>query len=117
MKNIEIANKWFSFFNEKNLEGLLELYAENAEHFSPKLKVLRPETGGFIKGKTELKKWWQDAFTRLPTLFYSLNYFIADENKIFFEYVRIVNGEERTIVGEVLFFENGKISASKVFHT
>lgn len=55
MKNIEIANKWFSFFNEKNLEGLLELYAENAEHFSPKLKVLRPETGGFIKGKTELK--------------------------------------------------------------
>jgi hypothetical protein len=92
------------------------LYDDNAEHFSPKLKIRKPETQGLIKGRAQLLGWWKDAFDRLPTLHYKPNYFIADADKIFMEYVRSVNGEEDLVVGEVLFFKNGKIIASKVFH-
>ena len=46
-----IALKWFEAFNEHDLEKLLSLYDDNAEHFSPKLKVRQPETNGLIKGK------------------------------------------------------------------
>ncbi len=112
----QIAEKWFAAFNEKNIDALLALYHEDAEHFSPKLKTRKPETEGFMKGKQQLYNWWKDAFDRLPTLHYKPNYFISDNDKIFMEYVRSVNGEEDLIVGEVLFVNDGKIIFSKVFN-
>lgn len=115
--NLAALDQWFDGFNSKNLELLLSLYAEDAEHFSPKLKIRKPETNGLIKGKEELRAWWKDAFERLPELHYQPNYSVADEKTVFVEYVRTVPGEEPMIVGEVLFFENGLIVRSKVFHS
>ena len=60
----QIAIKWFDAFNTKNLEKLLELYDDEAQHFSPKLKIRQPETNGLIIGKEAMRIWWQDAFDR-----------------------------------------------------
>jgi hypothetical protein len=38
----------------------LSLYDDDAAHFSPKLKLLKPETNGLINGKQSLREWWQD---------------------------------------------------------
>lgn len=116
-ENLIVLKKWLEGFNSKNLDLLLSLYNENAEHFSPKLKIRKPETNGFIKGKSQLRDWWKDAFERLPELHYQPNYFIADDKSVFVEYIRTVVGEEDMVVGEVLFFENGLIVKSKVFHS
>ena len=116
-QNLSSIHQWFAAFNTKNIELLLSLYHDHAEHFSPKLKIRKPETKGLIKGKEQLRDWWQDAFERLPELHYKPNYFIADDQSVFVEYVRTVPGEEELIVGEVMFFENGKIVKSKVFHS
>src|SRR4029077_14803270 len=97
---ISIARKWFDAFNEHNLEKLLALYDENAQHYSPKLKIRSPETNGLIKGKTSLRAWWQDSFERLPTLKYEPQRFIADRSAVFMEYLRYVEGEETLKVGE-----------------
>lgn len=116
-ENITVLQTWFEGFNSKNLELLLSLYSDHAQHFSPKLKIRQPETNGLIKGKEQLRAWWKDAFERLPELHYQPNYSIADDNSVFVEYVRTVPGEDEMIVGEVLFFENGLIVKSKVFHS
>jgi hypothetical protein len=116
-QHLLILKKWFEGFNSKNLELLLSLYDDNAEHFSPKLKIRKPETNGLITGKNQLRAWWKDAFERLPELHYQPNYTIADDKSVFVEYTRTVPGEEELIVGEVLFFENGLIVKSKVFHS
>jgi hypothetical protein len=116
-ENQVILEQWFEGFNSKDLDLLLSLYNDNAEHFSPKLKIRKPETNGLIKGKKQLRAWWKDAFERLPQLHYEPNYYIADDKSIFVEYVRTVPGEDDMIVGEVLFFENGLIVRSKVFHS
>jgi hypothetical protein len=34
-----IAFKWFDAFNNHQLEQLLSLYDDDAEHYSPKLKI------------------------------------------------------------------------------
>lgn len=115
--HLRILDQWLDAFNTKNLGQLLSLYDDHAEHFSPKLKVRQPETNGLIKGKEQLRTWWKDAFERLPQLHYQKNYAIADEQAVFLEYTRTVPGEEDMIVGEVLFFANGKIVKSKVFHS
>lgn len=115
-QNKEIATKWFAAFNEHNLENLLSLYDDNAEHFSPKLKIRQPETNGLIKGKSALRAWWKDAFDRLPTLNYEVKKLTADEEQVFMEYIRHVKEEEDLSVGEVLEIKNGLIVASRVYH-
>jgi hypothetical protein len=111
-----IAHEWFDAFNAHDLEQLLSLYDEDAQHYSPKLKIRQPETNGLIKGKTALRAWWRDAFVRLPTLHYELVRLTPFENRVFMEYMRHVAGEEDLYVGEMLEIENAKIVASSVFH-
>src|SRR2546428_909776 len=89
-----IAYKWFDAFNTHNLDQLLSLYDNNAEHFSPKLKIRKPETNGLVKGKEALRDWWQDAFDRLPSLKYKVTSLTACDERVFMEYVRMVDGEE-----------------------
>lgn len=112
----DIAHRWFAAFNAHDLEQLLRLYDEHAEHYSPKLNVLHPETKGLIKGKTALRKWWADAFDRLPTLHYEVVRLTPNKDRVFMEYIRHVENEEDLYVGEMLEVRGGLIIASSVFH-
>lgn len=111
-----IALRWFAAFNAHDLEALLALYAEDAQHFSPKLKVRRPETNGMVTGKAALRDWWRDAFERLPSLRYEVLKLTADDEQVFMEYIRHVDDDEDLRVGEVLEVRNGIIVASRVYH-
>ncbi len=115
-KNLSIAHKWFEAFNNHNLDQLLSLYDDEAEHFSPKLKIKQPETNGFVKGKIALHFWWQQAFTDLPTLRYQVTSLTANENRVFMEYIRSVENEKDMLVAEVLEIKDGKIVFSRVYH-
>jgi ketosteroid isomerase-like protein len=115
-QNKEIARLWFQAFNEHNLEKLLELYDDEAEHYSPKLKLRVPESQGLIRRKPALRSWWQDAFERLPELRYEVKHLIADENSVFMEYLRILS-DDQMMVAEVLEIKNGRIIASRVYHS
>lgn len=111
-----IARSWFDAFNRHQLEDLLALYSETAEHFSPKLKLRQPETGGRVKGKDALRAWWKDAFDRLPSLEYVPTSLTANEQRVIMEYIRKVGGEPDLLVAEVLDISAGKIVASRVYH-
>ncbi len=117
MKPFEIAKQWLQAFNDHNLEKLLSLYDDNAEHFSPKVKARQPESKGIIKGKAALRNWWQDAFNRLPDLAYHEKTITADDNRAFMEYTRVVSGEDKMVVAEVLEIKNDLIVASRVYHS
>jgi hypothetical protein len=111
-----IAFRWFEAFNNKQLEKLLSLYENDAEHFSPKLKIRQLETNGLVIGVEAMRVWWQDAFDRLPNLKYELTSLTANSDRVFMEYVRKVEGEEDMLVAEVLEVKEGKIIKSRVYH-
>ena len=118
MNNLKrIAIQWFDAFNNHDLEALLALYHNNAEHYSPKLKVHHPETNGLIIGKEALRNWWQDAFQRLPNLQYQIIRIMNDDEQVFMEYTRQTPGEEDMRIGEVLIIKDNKIIASRVYHS
>lgn len=117
LKNTSIAHSWFEAFNAHNLEKLLSLYDDEAQHFSPKLKVRHPETKGLIVGKDALRTWWQEAFDRLPTLHYKVTSLTSSPDRVFMEYVRTVEGEDEMLVAEVLEIREEKIIASRVYHS
>lgn len=114
--NIQIGLKWIEAFNEHDLEKLLGLYAENATHYSPKLKARIPSTNGWVSGISALRSWWADAFARIPSLQYELNKLLADEHRVLIEYTRKAAGEPDLMIAEVLDLENGLIIQSKVYH-
>ena len=111
-----LAQRWIEVFNAHDLEALLALYHDQAEHFSPKLLARHPETLGLIRGKEALRRWWQDAFHRLPTLHYELFKLTADDDQVFMEYFRHAEGEVELRVGEVLEVRDGHIIVSRVYH-
>lgn len=114
--NKQIAVQWFAAFNAHDLESLLALYHNDAQHYSPKLKIRHPETNGLIVGKNALRAWWKDAFERLPDLHYAVQKLTADNEQVFMEYIRRVPAEEDLRVGEVLEIKEGKIVFSRVYH-
>ena len=116
MQNHNIARQWLQAFNTHDLEKLLSLYADDAQHYSPKLKLRKPETNGFIKGKVAMHSWWKEAFDRLPDLAYREITITANSDRAFMEYTRIVGGEENINVAEVLEIKHGLIVASRVYH-
>ena len=115
-KNLSIAHAWFEAFNSHNLEKLISLYDEDAQHFSPKLKIRHPETNGLVTGKDALRNWWKDAFERLPSLHYKVTSLTANSDRVFMEYLRIVDQETNMLVAEVLEIKEGLIVASRVYH-
>lgn len=115
-KNLSIAHLWFEAFNAHNLEKLLSLYDDGAQHYSPKLKVHRPETNGLVIGKDALRTWWQDAFDRLPSLHYKVTSLTSNSDRVFMEYIRMVDNENDLLVAELLEIKDGQIIASRVYH-
>ena len=114
--NKQVALNWIDAFNEHDLEKLLNLYDDNAIHFSPKLKIRQPETNGRISGKASLRSWWADAFDRLPSLQYHLKNLIVNDEQLLMEYQREVTGEPDVMVAEILEISNGVIVSSRVYH-
>jgi ketosteroid isomerase-like protein len=114
MNNLEIAYTWFDAFNEHDIEKLIALYHPDAEHFSPRLKSMKPETNGFIRGHDALYEWWDDAFRRLPHLRYKVLHMISDGEEVFMEYTRSTREEKEIQVKEVLVIRDEKIVASRV---
>ncbi|AOM79587.1 nuclear transport factor 2 family protein [Pedobacter steynii] len=119
MNNLQfenIARQWFAAFNTQDLDSLLELYDQEAIHFSPKLKIRHPDTKGLVSGNAALRQWWKESFERLPSLRYQPTSFTANDQRVFMEYIRTVDGEPDMLIAEVLEISNGKIKASRVYH-
>jgi hypothetical protein len=53
----------------------------------------------------------------LPSLHYEVIKFTADDEQVFMEYIRSTPNENDLRVGEVLVINNGKIIASRVYHS
>ena len=113
---IALAREWLDAFNARDLERLLALYADDAVHTSPKLRVQRPETNGEIRGKAALRAWWQDAMTRLPGLHYAGKHLSAGDDRVVMEYERQNTGEASYMVAETLVVDGGRIVSSHVYH-
>jgi 8-oxo-dGTP diphosphatase len=111
-----IAATWIQRFNDRDLDGLLALYSDDAVHISPKLRERQPQTGGQVAGKAALRAWWQDSFDRLPSLRYHALQITAQGNQVFLEYSRTLDGAAAMIIAELFVVQNGHIVRSHVFH-
>lgn len=117
---IQLSRAWLAAFNERALDRLLALYADDARHFSPKLLARRPETGGLVVGRAALRDWWSDCFERLPGLHYAERSITTAgdtaRGHIVVEYERTLPTEPPLAVAEAYRVESRQIIESRVYH-
>ena len=114
---LDIGNAWLAAFNARDLDQLVGLYAEDAVHESPKLKIAKPETKGLITGRRALFEWWMSSFEKFPSLRYEAHRVSGSGDHVWLHYRRMAPGEPVYDVAELLLIKNGKIIRSAVFHS
>jgi hypothetical protein len=112
----DVARRWLAAFNAGDLDSLIELYADDAVHESPKIRKAMPASGGKLVGKTAMREWWKQAFSRLPGMTYELTALTSDRSRAVIEYIRRAPGQEPLSVAEAFEVRDGEIVHSVVYH-
>ncbi|GHJ48189.1 hypothetical protein Cs7R123_55310 [Catellatospora sp. TT07R-123] len=66
------AERWIALWNSRDLEGVLELFADDAVFSSPTAARLGHGAGGVVRGKEALRAYWSDALSHNPELHFDL---------------------------------------------
>jgi len=112
-----IAKEWIDSFKEHDIEKLLALYHDNAKHYSPRVEETDPSSKGWLRGKDQLRAWWQGSFDDLTSLYYELKDLTVGTTKVFMEYIRKVSDQPDMYVMEYFKIEEGLIIESRVLRS
>ena len=115
--NAYLATKWINAFNDKDIETLIDLYHDGAEHYNPKLTISHLDSNTSVKGKENLRQWFEDTFTKIPSITYEASTLTADDHRVIVEYIRLADDDQDSYrVAEVFEIKEGKILASRVYN-
>jgi hypothetical protein len=112
----DVARRWLAAFNAGDVEAVVDLYADDAVHESPKVQKTVPGSDGKLRGKAAMRVWWNQALARQPGIIYELTALTSDHSRAVIEYIRRAPGEEPLAVAEAFEVRNGKIVHSVVYH-
>lgn len=108
-----IADAWIAAWNAGDIETLLSLYRDDAEHTSPLVVRWLNRPNGTVRTKNELRGYFSEGLRRSPDLNFELIEVFAGVSSI-----TIIYGNHRKqVVAETLVFdEQGKIGRVFVNH-
>lgn len=101
------AQEWIESWNAHDLDRILSHYSDDIEMKSPLIIERLKKSGGYLKGKDEVKAYWQIGVNSTPPLKFELIDILLGVDTLTI-YYRSVG---RRVVAETLEFNNeGKIS-------
>lgn len=111
---MELANEWIAAWNSHDLERILAHYSDGFEITTPMIKVALGLDSGTLKGKENVRRYWQAALQKVPDLRFELIEAARGVDSIAVYYHGVMN--RRAI--EVMFFdEAGKITRAVAHYT
>jgi ketosteroid isomerase-like protein len=66
------AQEWIDGANQKDFEGVLALYADDVEVYSPFIRMVAGEPSGRLVGKDKLRNYWTESLTKRAELRFEL---------------------------------------------
>lgn len=94
------AAEWIAAWNAHDLPRVLSHYTEDFEMSSPLIVELAGEPSGNLRGKEQIRAYWQTALTNNPGLHFELLDVFSGANSVVLLYRR--NSGQRA--AEILFF-------------
>lgn len=106
------ATQWISNWNARDVEAVLADCAEDVIFTSPTAVRVVPESGGTVRGKDALRRYWTLALQRNPDLHFGLVGVYAGVDTLALHY----QNQRGNFVIEVLTFQDGLITVGHATH-
>lgn len=111
------VEKWISAWNNQGLDALLEMYSDEVQFSSPKIKSILPNRrSSQLSNKKELEEYWTLALEKYSNLRFEAKEVIVHNDTLALEYIASLSGIDRTLVMEKFEFKDNKITRSSVFY-
>ena len=104
----EFAARWIAAWNARDVEAVLESYADDVVFTSPTARRFVVDSLGIVRGKPALRSYWATALEANPDLHFELVGVYAGVETIVLNYRNQVGG----LVSEVLTFGRGDLIVS-----
>ena len=106
-----IVRTWVDEMNAKNLDAVLALYADDADHITP------ASENAILQGKKDMRNWWETTLQGIPSLLCELRTITAQPpNRVVIEYKRCADDETTIMVAVVFEFnKDGLIAHSRAY--
>ncbi len=109
---VEYGARWIANWNARDLEAVLADYADDVVFTSPTAARFVPESGGIVRGKEALRRYWTVALEGHPNLRFELVDAFAGIDTLVLHY----RNEAGARVAEVLTFRDGLIVTGHATH-
>ncbi|PWV56158.1 nuclear transport factor 2 family protein [Chitinophaga sp. S165] len=103
---LQFADEWVAAWNTHNLDAVLEHYTEDFEMSSPFILQMGISPDGRLKGKENVRNYWEKALTKYPDLHFELHEVLSCMNTVIIYYTS-VNGKKAAEF--FTFGEDGKV--------
>ena len=95
------ACSWADQWNRRDLEGLLSHFTDEVVFTSPIAAQVLSESGGVLRGKEAVRRYWGEGMRRIPDLHFDIEGVYAGVNTVVIHY----RNHTGALVCEVLTFE------------
>lgn len=106
------AARWIAAWNARDIDAVLADYADDVVFTSPTAARFVPDSGGIVRGKDALRRYWAAALEANPHLHFELIEVFAGVDTIVVHHSNQVSG----VVSEVLTFRDGLVSVGHAAH-
>lgn len=96
----EFANEWIAAWNSHDLERIFSHYTDDFEMSSPFIVQRMKVPSGTLKGKENIRPYWQIGLEQNPPLQFTLTDVLVGANSVTILYLN----QKNISVAEVLFF-------------
>ncbi|MDQ6751718.1 MAG: nuclear transport factor 2 family protein [Actinomycetota bacterium] len=108
----QFADRWVEAWNVRDVEAVLTHFADDVVFTSPTATRFVPESGGTIRGKVALRRYWTLALQANPGLHFELMGVYVGIETVVLHYRTQLGG----LVNEVLTFRDGLVAVGHATH-
>ena len=102
---VAFSQRWVHAWNAHDVEAVLRQFHDDVVFTSPLAAKLLPETAGVLRGKAELRRYWDLALQRIPDLQFVVEAVYEGIDTVVITY----RNQDDALVNEVLRFSNNLV--------
>jgi len=112
MEAKKFAKAWIESWNSHDLDDIMNHYAKNLKITTPMIKLAGGIESGSLKGKENVRGYWEKALTKFPDLHFELIEVTSSVNSVAIYYKSIM--DKKAI--EVMFFDEKGLVNKMIAH-
>jgi ketosteroid isomerase-like protein len=107
---VKFAEEWIDAWNSHELNKILSHYSDDFEMSSPRIIQIMNEPSGMLKGKDNVRRYWEKSLIQSPNLRFALKEVLVGAESLVIYYNNLTRGKK---AAEVFFFNSdGRVSRS-----